>query len=70
MKTFWMIVSGACILVAAGFFLLGQFDSAFVTAVIGMVAWFLNYRMQIKASLTSADSEADESKGEDLDEDQ
>jgi hypothetical protein len=65
-----MIVSGACILVAAGFFLLGQLDSAFVTAVIGMVAWFLNYRMQIKASLASADSEADESKGEDLDEDQ
>lgn len=65
-----MIVAGACIVVAAGFLLRGDMDAAFVAAVIGMVAWFLNYRMQIKASLAREDFESDEIKGEEPDEHQ
>ena len=52
-----MIVSGICI-VTAGFFLLrGELNSAFVVATIGIVAWFLNYRIQMKAITTAAELE-------------
>jgi hypothetical protein len=47
----WTIASAAC-LVAAGFFLLRRnFDVAFVLAVLGAVAWFLNYRSHIRRSM-------------------
>ena len=52
-----MIVSAVCI-VAAGFFLLrGELNTAFVVATLGIVAWFLNYRIQMKAITTAADLE-------------
>jgi len=52
-----MIVSGICI-VAAGFFLLrGELNTAFIVATLGIVAWFLNYRIQMKAITTAADLE-------------
>ena len=68
-----MIVSGICI-VTAGFFLLrGELNTAFVVATLGIVAWFLNYRIQMKAITTAADLEQrnqEEVKdGEDSDED-
>lgn len=68
-----MIVSGICI-VAAGFFLLrGELNTAFVVATLGIVAWFLNYRIQMKAITTAADLERRKEEkmtdGEDSDED-
>jgi len=68
-----MIVSGICI-VAAGFFLLrGELNTAFVVATLGIVAWFLNYRIQMKAITTAADLErrnqGEMTDGEDSDED-
>jgi len=68
-----MIISGICI-VTAGFFLLrGELNRAFVVATLGIVAWFLNYRIQMKAITTAADLEQrnqEEVKdGEDSDED-
>ena len=68
-----MIVSGICI-VAAGFFLLrGDLNTAFVVATLGIVAWFLNYRIQMKAITTAADLERrhheEMTDGEDSDED-
>ena len=73
MKLLWMIVSGICI-VTAGFFLLrGELNSAFVVATIGIVAWFLNYRIQMKAITTAAELERrnreEMTNGEDSDED-
>ena len=73
MKLLWMIVSGICI-VTAGFFLLrGELNTAFVVATIGIVAWFLNYRIQMKAITTAADLERrnqeEMTDGEDSDED-
>jgi hypothetical protein len=56
-KTFWMIVSGVCIVVAAYFLLLRDFDTAFVVAVAGAVTWFLNYRAQLKEITAKADRE-------------
>ena len=66
MKTFWMIVAGICIAVAAFYMLRGDFNTAFVVAALGMIFWFLNYRAQMKEVIATADLE--ESKGEDSDE--
>jgi preprotein translocase subunit SecF len=59
---------------AAAFFLLrGELNTAFVIAVLGIVAWFLNYRIQMKAITTAADLEQRNNEemtdGEDSDED-
>lgn len=63
-----MILAGACIVTAAFFLLRRDFNTAFVIAALGMVAWFLNYRAQMKAIITAADIEED-NKRKDLDED-
>ena len=72
MKLFWMIVSGLCIGAAAFFLLQGNLDTAFVIAALGLVAWFLNYRLQMKAVITAAEREQntkeEETYGEDSDE--
>ena len=56
MKTLWLAIAGCCIVGAAALMLLGHFDGAFVIAVLGMVAWFLNYRLQVKRSLEAEDA--------------
>jgi len=56
-KIFWMIVSGVSIVVAAYFVLLRDFDIAFVVAAAGAVAWFLNYRAQMREIVAKADLE-------------
>ena len=61
MKLFWLIVAGACVAVAAGSLLRGDFDTAFVVAAVGMAAWFLNYRMQVKAALAAKDAVQEQS---------
>jgi len=66
MKTFWMIVAGICIAVAAFYMLRGDFNTAFVVAALGMIFWFLNYRAQMKEVIATADLE--ESKREDSNE--
>lgn len=60
MKLFWLIVAGGCVAVAAVLLLRGDFDRAFVVAAVGMVAWFLNYRMQMKAALAAKDADQDQ----------
>jgi len=57
-----------CIAAAAGLMLLGNLATAFVIATIGMVAWFLNYRMQMKEVAEAADLEREKLETEDLDE--
>ncbi len=71
MKLFWLIVAGGCVAVAGVLLLRGDFDRAFVVAAVGMVAWFLNYRMQVKEKLAAMDSAQEENiEVNDLDEDQ
>jgi uncharacterized membrane protein YedE/YeeE len=60
MKTVWMVIAGLCIAVAAVFMFRGDFSAAFVVAAIGMIAWFLNYRSQMKDITETANSERDE----------
>ena len=60
MKLFWLMLAGTCVAVAGVFLLRGDFDKAFVVAAVGMVAWFLNYRMQVKEKLAAMDSAQEE----------
>lgn len=65
-----MILAGVCITVAAFFLWRRDFDKAFVIAAAGLVAWFLNYRAQMKeiieaANLQDNGSEDDEESYED-----
>ena len=57
MKTFWIITAGVCIIVAAVFVLRDDYETAFVVAALGTVAWFLNYRCQLTEMNRAADAE-------------
>ena len=70
---FWMILAGVAIVVAGVFLWRRDFDTAFVIAALGMVAWFLNYRAQMKEVAAAAELEEEkktyeEEAYEDLDE--
>ena len=70
---FWMILAGVAIVVAGVFLWRRDFDTAFVIAALGMVAWFLNYRAQMKEIAAAPELEAEknlyeEEAYEDLDE--
>ena len=68
-----MILAGICIVAAAIFLLRGELNTAFVIAALGIVAWFLNYRIQMKAIITEAELDQNNKEemtdGEDSDED-
>ena len=68
-KLLWMIVAGLCIAAAAVMIVMGRLDVAFVVAAIGVVAWFLNYRIQMKEVIAQADIQ-NGNKREELNEDQ
>jgi hypothetical protein len=59
-KTLLMIITGICIATAAILMWYGDLPAAFVIAVIGMVAWALNYRIQMKEALAAADGRSEE----------
>ena len=50
-----MIVAAVAIVMAGVFLWRRDFDTAFVIAALGMVAWFLNYRVQMKEITAAAD---------------
>jgi hypothetical protein len=52
-----MIVAAVAIVMAGIFLWRRDFDTAFVIAALGMVAWFLNYRAQMKEITAAADLE-------------
>jgi uncharacterized membrane protein YhfC len=70
MQLFWMIVAAVAIVVAAIFLLRREFNTAFVVAVIGAVAWFLNYRGQMQAVKARIDREREANAIEDEEEDE
>jgi len=67
-----MIAAGVCIVAAVVLLWRGDFNAAFVAAVLGLVAWFLNYRLQATQGLAAHDvQDGDEREGdEDSDENQ
>ena len=56
MKAVWLIVALMLAVVAVVCMWRGNFDAAFVAAVLGAVAWFLNYRAQAKAAIVAIDA--------------
>jgi len=48
-------VTAVAIVMAGVFLWRRDFDTAFVVAALGMVAWFLNYRAQMKEITAAAD---------------
>lgn len=44
----WLVAACACLPAAGALWLLGHADAAFVAAALGVVAWFLNVRAQLK----------------------
>jgi Flp pilus assembly protein TadB len=69
MKIFWMTIAGVAIAIAAVLILRGNFNAAFVVAAIGLIAWFLNYRVQMKEKVAMADLDR-EKESEDLHEEE
>ena len=57
MKTFWLIVVGAAGVAAAYFALTGDYERVFLAAAVGLVAWFLSYRVVLKSQLNDDDEE-------------
>jgi hypothetical protein len=56
-KTFWLIVAAVSGVVALYFAYRGNYDSAFVAAAFGGVAWILSYRAQLRQKLKDDDEE-------------
>ena len=52
-----MSVAAVAIVMAGVFLWRRDFDTTFVIAALGMVAWFLNYRAQMKEITAAADLE-------------
>lgn len=51
MKNIWVPIAVICVVVAIVLFIQLNFEAAFVVAAVGAVAWFLNYRGQVKHRL-------------------
>ena len=54
MESWWGLASIVCLIVAVPCLLTGQLSAAFVVATLGVVAWFLNVRSQLKRAHPSA----------------
>ena len=69
MGSIWVIASILFLIVAAIFLLRENYDAAFVFAALGAIAWFLNYRSQIRETINeeteTTDDEQDASEDED-----
>ncbi|HEX8845781.1 MAG TPA: hypothetical protein VF791_14105 [Pyrinomonadaceae bacterium] len=60
MERAWIIIS-VLFLVGAGVFLLLQnYDAVLVTALLGVVAWFLSYRVKLRAAIVETSGKEDE----------
>ncbi|HKP37037.1 MAG TPA: hypothetical protein VJT71_09270 [Pyrinomonadaceae bacterium] len=62
----WSILAGIMLLVAAVFLWRNNLSAAFVTATLGVIAWFLSFRAQVR---TRAATETEPEPIEDTDED-
>jgi hypothetical protein len=58
MKKFWIALSATCFAGAALALWRQHTDAAFVTATIGALAWFLNYRRRLKELIAEPDMRA------------
>jgi len=47
-RLFWITITGICIVAALVLLARQRLDAAFVVGTLGIVAWFLSYRVQMK----------------------
>lgn len=67
----WLVVAAVFMVIAAFALLwLGSVEVAFVTATIGIVAWFLNLRNRLKKTIPATVDEDDEEDSVERDENQ
>jgi hypothetical protein len=59
-----MVLAFVAIIVAGVLLWRQDFDKAFVAAALGVVAWFLSYRVQMKAVVAAADIEENKNRYE------
>jgi hypothetical protein len=57
MKHLWLIAVAICAIIAGYFLFSKNYDIAFVFGVLGIVAWFINIRQQVKQKLVELDEE-------------
>ncbi len=48
-------MAGVCIVAAAFLMLRNDLNTAFVIATVGLVAWFLNYRAQVREEIVASE---------------
>ena len=60
MERAWIIVSILCLLVAAILLLRDNQSAAFVVAAVGAVAWFLGYRVKLRATMIETPETTDD----------
>ncbi len=70
MKNVWVPIASVCMLAAIVFFIRLNFEAAFVVAALGAVAWFLNYRRQVRTRLGGFEDEDESFEGQAVDEKQ
>ena len=56
----WIIVAALFALAAGVLLWRNNVTAAFVTATLGAVAWFLSYRVQMRAKVDAAEQESNE----------
>ena len=56
----WIIIAALFALAAGVLLWRNNMSAAFVTATLGAVAWFLSYRVQMRAKVDAAEEESDE----------
>jgi hypothetical protein len=61
----WIIASGTLLMLAAFFVWRNNLSAAFVTAALGVCAWFLRYRAELKNNFDDDDESNSESLSED-----
>jgi len=66
-RLFWTTITGICIVAALVLLARQRLDAAFVVGTLGVVAWFLSYRVQMKRIVSANDIQ--QTRVEDSDED-
>ena len=70
MKNVWVPIAAVCTLAAIVLVIRLNFEASFVVAAIGAVAWFLNYRQQVRTRLGGFEDEDESFEGRAVDEKQ
>ena len=62
----WLAVAGLFLLAAIFFLWRGLMDATFVAAALGVVAWFLNVRAQLRRKFPDEEEEGPDEDSEDV----